>query len=406
MVGIGSKLDRRTFSSSYNTKQPGVRVRGSGTGTECGKRKTDKVNLGAIPEAKNATMSEQQQVDIDANDRTDDDSAKLEDLQQELKDHSAAFKPETATHAEKVHFRRVRNAIYSRIKYRRRNRLMKTLSAQKADLESRNHLIREQNTKLEQYINVAKTIAENREGHAQSQYSHLLTSQAILALERMRHGAQINPPPPRRLLFESLPSRFTDPVQAAAVQGLSAQRLQQEFSQGRMPEGLSLLSLQNQLLGENSLCLLATPPEYAASRIPAGSSTLSLEDLELLNARVAHHQESTGAGVGGNPFLNSLEGILGPFTQSHRSANEIMLDLLSVEIIQLELDRRLSGNADPGLDSFFQGIAVKLLRTVDDLKTRSAISPPESLRGEIEIVRLSVDLIRSFGCGRTSFNLT
>ncbi|GAX28325.1 hypothetical protein FisN_27Hu018 [Fistulifera solaris] len=349
-------------------------------------------------------MSEQH---IDANDRTDDDSAKLEDLQQELKDHSAAFNPETATEAEKVHFRRVRNAIYSRIKYRRRSQLMKTLSARKADLESRNQLVREQNTKLEGYINVAKSIAENHEAHAQSPNNHPFTSQVIRDLEQLRHGAQINPPPPRRLILEPLlPSRFAAPLQAAALQGLSAQRWQQESSQGRVSEELLLLSLQNQLLGESPLSLLGASPDNTASRVPTGSSTASLEDLELLNALVARHQESTRAAGGGNPFLNPLDGILGPFSQARPNASEITLDLLSVEIMQLELDRRLLGNSDPRVDSFFQGFVVKLLRTVDDLKRRSILSPPETLRGEIEIVRLSVDIIKSFGCGRNPLNFS
>jgi hypothetical protein len=347
-------------------------------------------------------MSEREEIDVDANDRTDDDSAKLEDLQQELKDHSAAFNPETATDAEKVTFRRVRNAIYSRIKYRRRSRLMKTLSVRKTDLESRNQLIREQNTKLEGYIKVAKSIAENHEAHTQPLYNHPFTNQVILEMEQIRNGAQFTPSLPGGLVVDALPTRFTSPVQAFAQQRLSYQRWQQESSRERMQEGLPLLSLQNQLLGERPLSLLSTPPDYPGSRVPAGSTLGSLQDLELLNTLVARHQEITRTAGGGDTFLNSLGGALGqgPFIQPRRSATEITLDLLSVEIIQMELDRRLSGNSDPGVESFFQGFVVKLLRTVEDLQRRCAISPPEALRGEIEMIRIAVDMIKSFGNGR------
>lgn len=176
------------------------------------------------------------------NEMSEDDSEKLEHLQQELKNHTAAFNPEDASESEKTNFRRIRNAIYSRIKYRRRNRLMKKLSAEKADLELRNRSIRSLNETLEKYIQVAKFIVEQ---HEASQLINQSCAHATL---------KVNPQDARQPI-DSILAAFEQLGQANNISTwvselLSAnQTLRQQQNQDSRHTDLALLSLLNQTLG-------------------------------------------------------------------------------------------------------------------------------------------------------------
>lgn len=361
-------------------------------------------------------MSEQKERNIDAIEWSEDESAKLEDLHQELRDHTAAFNPEEASEAEKVNFRRIRNAIYSRIKYRRRNRLMKTLSAQKADLERKNKLTRESNNKLEECIKIAASIADNQElperlSHYPTQttlpHTRPSTDPILAALERLRHGAQTNPSSSSNDYLSIWASELLSGNQTASQQQPFFQFVQQGYSQESTQEGWALLSLLKQATGERlsnhqSSSGTAVFPHHnvTAARNPTDSSSGFLEDLELHRALLGCHQEGAERAGSDEAFLDSLGRILGHrqyVEPRRRSALEMTLDLLSVEIFQLELDRRVPGNFDPQLASVLQVVVSKLLQFVDDLQRRSQTTHPEALTGEITMIRLCVDLMKSLG---------
>lgn len=74
------------------------------------------------------------------------------------------------------------------------------------------------------------------------------------------------------------------------------------------------------------------------------------------------------------------------------------LDLLSIEIFQLELDRRLSsGNSDPLFETILQASVSKLLKYVDDLQSRCANAAPDAFAEDITMLRTCIDLMKSLG---------